>query len=98
MQPRLVEYPVVVVNVACALCPRRGRYRLARLAERYGANALLVDVLRTIAGGCGGRCGARFEDLPEPPSLPPPLPPSVTGVALRRHGPPREALPQRRRE
>lgn len=91
---RLVEYPVVTVNDACGLCPRRGRYRLARLAERFGARAMLDDVLQAIVGGCGPRCGARFEDLaPQPsPSAPPP---AVTGVALRRHGPPREALPRR---
>lgn len=108
---RLSDYPWVIVNVACALCPRRGRYRLARLAERHGADALLDDVLRAIAGGCTWwnerprkydvRCGARFEDLmlnpppddpPEPP-CPHGPPPTVTGVVLRRHGPPREALP-----
>lgn len=82
---RLVEYPQVTVNVSCGLCPRRGRYRLARLAERFGAGALLDDVLKAIVGGCGPRCGARFADLPEPP--PPSTPPAVTGVALRRHGP-----------
>ncbi|WP_237481311.1 hypothetical protein [Lichenibacterium dinghuense] len=90
---RLVEYPAVLVNVTCGLCPRRGRYRLARLAERFGATAPLDDVLRAIVGGCGPRCGARFEDLAPEPSTPP----AVTGVALRRHGSPREALPGRDR-
>ena len=34
---RLVDWPLVQVEVECSLCPRHGRYRLARLAERYGA-------------------------------------------------------------
>ena len=36
---RLREYPYIVVRFACRECPRMGRYRLAVLAERFGADA-----------------------------------------------------------
>ena len=35
---RLRDYPFVVVRFACRECPRLGRYRLAVLAERFGAD------------------------------------------------------------
>jgi hypothetical protein len=49
---RLRDYPYVVVRFACRDCPRVGRYRLAVLAERFGAEASMIDVLEAIAGGC----------------------------------------------
>lgn len=49
---RLVEYPHVVVRVACVLCQRRGRLRLARLAEQYGADANLDAVLDGLRFPC----------------------------------------------
>lgn len=49
---RLVEYPHVVVRVACVLCQRRGRLRLARLAERYGADAGLDVILDRLRFPC----------------------------------------------
>lgn len=36
---RLRDYPYIVVRFACRGCPRMGRYRLAVLAERFGADA-----------------------------------------------------------
>lgn len=43
---RLSQYPYVVVRFECIFCPwRRGVYRLARLAERFGAEASL-DLVR----------------------------------------------------
>ena len=65
---RLRDYPYVVVRFACRDCPRVGRYRLAVLAERFGAEASMIDVLEAIAGGClrnkekhpGRRCQAYF--------------------------------------
>lgn len=45
----LADYPYVVVRIECGLCGRRGRYRLARLAERYGADITLEDLLDQIA-------------------------------------------------
>jgi len=47
---RLRDYPYVVVRFACRDCPRLGRYRLAVLAERFGAEVAMVDILEAIAG------------------------------------------------
>lgn len=43
--PLLRDYPYVVVRVRCNLCGRRGSYRLAVLAERYGADCTLDSLL-----------------------------------------------------
>ena len=99
---RLSEYPFVIVNVSCRLCPRRGRYKLARLAVRFGPDALLDDLLASLAGNCrywnpkprryDPRCGARFEDLDRLPL------PDVTadGPVHRQRHPAREDVPQPR--
>ncbi len=71
---RLRDYPYVVVRFACRDCPRIGRYRLAVLAERFGAEAFLVDVLEAISAAClrtkekhpGRRCQAYLPDLVDP--------------------------------
>lgn len=46
--PRLRDYPFVVVRVACGICGRQGTYRLADLAERYGAVCTLDILLEHI--------------------------------------------------
>jgi hypothetical protein len=75
----LASYPFVTVRIACRNCKRRGRYRLARLAERFGADATLEEVLMTITADCnlaGNRTGRRgcraayFPDLDPAPPLP----------------------------
>ena len=85
MRDTLATYPYVVVRLDCTLCTRTGRYRLARLADQYGANCSLEDLLDHLAGDCAYRkrqrhpihpgCGARFRDLksaePPPPDTPP---------------------------
>jgi len=48
---RLRDYPFVIVRFACHDCPRIGRYRLAVLAEKFGADAVMADVLAAIAAG-----------------------------------------------
>lgn len=75
----LVDWPQVQVDVECSLCPRRGRYRLARLAERYGAAVPLTRLLELIAADCAlmkpgekprqyeARCGVRYVVPPEGP-------------------------------
>ncbi len=78
--PRLRDYPYVVVRFACHDCLRAGRYRLAVLAERFGAEMPMVDVLSAISADCrrsrerhpGRRCRAYLPDLvdPQPPDLP----------------------------
>jgi hypothetical protein len=49
---RLRDYPYVVVRFARRDCPQLGHYRLAVLAERFGADALMVDVLEAISASC----------------------------------------------
>ena len=87
---RLKDYPYVVVRFACRDCPRLGRYRLAVLAERFGADADLEDVvLAAVSASCprrhgshpGCRCRAYYLDLP--PSRPPDLPNAPETVKLR---------------
>jgi hypothetical protein len=79
MPSRLSDFPWVKVRITCVLCTRRGEYRLARLAARFGAEAELKDVLHVLAWDCPwardprrppprkyeARCGARFADLEE---------------------------------
>ena len=69
---RLSEYPHVVVRIACSKCSRKGRYRLARLADKYGAEATMPAVLAQLAADCKHRdvrhrvtnyCGAFFVNL-----------------------------------
>ncbi len=77
---RLRDYRYVVVRFACRDCPRIGRYRLVVLAERFGADASMVDVLEAISAGClrtkerhpNRRCQAYLPDLvdPRPPDVP----------------------------
>jgi len=78
----LLTYPYVIVRIACDGCGRSGRYRLARLAEKYGADVELDTLLGYLAGDCKHwghshpyrfRCRARFRDL-EPPRRPPDTP------------------------
>ncbi|PNG26987.1 hypothetical protein [Methylocella silvestris] len=78
----LASYPYVRVRLACHKCSREGSYRLARLADKYGANCRMDDLLRQLVGDCklinprrpfAHRCGAFFVDLdwpPPPPDLP----------------------------
>ena len=84
---RLSQYPFVRVRIRCAHCPkRRGSYSLARLAERFSANALLADVLFELTRSCRWQvppntkrrkyepyCRAFFVDLDggPPPDTPP---------------------------
>lgn len=62
------DYPGRVVRIECSRCGRAGRYVLAGLIERFGADAALPDVLMDLAA-CERRkdfsapCGARFADL-----------------------------------
>ena len=81
---RLSDYPFVIVRIACTRCSRRGQYRLARLAERFGADAELTSVLSKLAAGCiyagikrhkgsYGTCGVMLPDLTDPPPAAPGL-------------------------
>jgi hypothetical protein len=67
----LGEFPFDVVRVDCERCGRAGRYALARLIERFGADAAMPDVLMDLAA-CERRksfsqpCGARSRTWPGP--------------------------------
>ena len=97
---RLSTYPYVVVRIACDRCPgRKGSYRLARLAQRYGAEISLDELLMRVAADCpwmippGGRAGnqyvpmcfARYVDL-EPPRGPPDMPSALIGLRVVQGG------------
>jgi hypothetical protein len=105
--PRLSTYPYVIVRIACEGCRRKGAYRLARLADRFGAEAGLDDVLKRLSADCPNRglkrfkgaypvCGAMLPDLgsPTPPDVPPAvaLPSAATPLPARRR-PPSPARP-----
>lgn len=82
----LTPFPYVVVRLDCTLCGRKGRYRLARLADKYGASCTLKELLKLLAGDCKYRgrprhpirpgCGARFKDLEGLDRSPPEMPPT----------------------
>jgi hypothetical protein len=79
----LAHYPFVVVRIACRVCSRRGSYRLARLAAKFGPEISLRDLTerfsydrlwRTEARSRKGKsaCGVYLPDLeqPRPPDAP----------------------------
>lgn len=67
----LANYPHVVVRIACRNCKRRGSYRLARLAERFGADTTLEALLIRVTADCylasnrTGRPGCRAAYFPD---------------------------------
>lgn len=83
----LAYFPFVTVRLACTRCTRTGSYRLARLADKYGAEIPMDHLLEHLAGDCRwwnprhpgeGHCGAYFADLGGPSPRPPDLPPAGT--------------------
>lgn len=89
MADSLATYPYVVVRIGCRLCKRAGSYRLARLAQKYGAETSLDALMEQLAMDCPHRpdrrkprkyeanCEARFVDLHHPDPLSPDLPPAM---------------------
>ena len=80
---RLSNYPWVVVRLRCNQCNRRGRYRLAKLAQFFGAEELMDNVLYELSKDCryqrppgtrlskyGMRCHAEICDSPEASARP----------------------------
>lgn len=73
---RLSDWPYVEVRVDCRMCPRRGFYRLARLAAAYGPEMDLERLLQHLAADCpwigrpsrkyDPRCGVRYTDWDRP--------------------------------
>lgn len=77
---RLSQYPYVVVRLACTKCSRKGQYRLARLADKYGSECELSALRVMMSADCKlaekGRpgidvCGCHFPDLSDGPTRPP---------------------------
>jgi hypothetical protein len=73
---RLVEYPWVVVRLARDGCKRQGTYGLARLSERFGAEAEIEHGLDRLASDCIARGQGEAQgrravpgSLPRPRSL-----------------------------
>lgn len=80
---RLSQFPHVVFRMSCSLCTRRGTYRLARLAEKFGAETEVEDVVRAISMDCPwqrskrdgpprkyeARCNAFVEIEERPPDI-----------------------------
>ena len=97
MVGRLSDFPCVIVRVDCSLCPhRKGQYRLARLAEKYGADIHLCNLIEEIAFDCpwkshpgkrppdqfDPKCKARFADLETISSPPPDVPPLMRKLTV----------------
>ncbi len=101
MAERLSDFPWVIVRVDCPICPhRKGQYRLARLAEKYGADTKLCDLMDKIAFDCpwkgqpgerppnqyDPKCKAPFTDLTATFSLSPDLPPMMRKLTVIQGG------------
>ena len=85
---RLSTYPYVVVRIACSSCRGEGCDRLARLADRFGAEALMVDVLKQLSADCPNSSIRRFQGACLAcrvmlPDLARPTPPHVTPAVAR---------------
>lgn len=88
MADRLSNYPYVLVRIGCTLCGRRGQYRLARLAAKFGPETSLEDLLDQFALSCPyprpgslpkrrkyqAVCGIELVDIGRPSPRPPDLP------------------------
>ncbi len=55
----LAHYPFVVVRIRCHVCARRGSYRLARIAAKYGPEITLRDLLDRFSYDCLWRTESR---------------------------------------
>jgi hypothetical protein len=101
MVERLLDFPWVIVRVDCPLCPdRRGQYRLARLAEKFGADIQLCDLIDQIAiegprkslpwerspNQYDPECRARFTNLEATSRPPPDLPPMMRKLMVIQGG------------
>jgi hypothetical protein len=78
----LAHYPFVVVRICCRVCVRKGSYRLARIAAKYGPEITLRDRLDRFSYDCLWRtqsrtkrgrtdCGVYLPDLEHKPDMPP---------------------------
>lgn len=91
----LADYPYIVLRTCCRPCKRMNAYRLARLAEAYGANITMDQLMDRLFGDCpwrltGGRerprkyearCLGYLPDL-HPMPRPPDLPPALSKLRV----------------
>lgn len=96
MPSRLSDYPFVIVRLRCDVCERKGAYRLARLAHKWGSEIGLDSLLLKLSADCGWRktkhsyregdgCHVYFCDL-RGPTRPPDLPPGMAALRLIKGG------------
>jgi hypothetical protein len=92
----LSSFPYVRVRFACTSCRRRGDYKLARLAARFGPEIPLDELLVRLSWDCNRRdlaekspakfgdteCGIYYVDLADNPPKPPDMP-RLARVRLR---------------
>ena len=52
---------LTVLEVRCTKCDRRGRYRIATLIERYGADFAGPDLRDKLSEGCERHGAAEYE-------------------------------------
>ena len=82
-QDCLAHYPFVVARISCRVCSRRGSFRLAGLAAKFGPEISLRDLTGRFSYDCMWRaeahgrkgksgCGVYLPDLEQP------RPPDVT--------------------
>jgi hypothetical protein len=62
---------MAMLDVGCRKCDRRGRYKVANLIAKYGADAKLPDLRFTLAADCPrtkefaiDKCGVNYPNLP----------------------------------
>ena len=90
----LAHCPFVVVRIACRVCSRRGSYRLARWAPKFGPEVSLRDLTDRFSYDCMWRaeahgrkgksgCGVYLPDLEQP--RPPDAPPGMVKLRLVRN-------------
>jgi len=88
---KLSHYPYIVIRIECPTCKRSGRYRLARLADRFGAETSLDAVVHWLSLDCPwrgerrGECQVRLVDLGAS-GRPPDLPPAMMGLRVVKGG------------
>ncbi len=82
---RWPRIPASKVHLTCGRWSREGSYSPTRLADKYGSNVRMDDLLKQLAGGCkladprhpfADRCAAYFIEL-DFPQPPPDMPPSA---------------------
>ena len=53
--PKLCHYHEAWLEFECRRCPRKGRYHITRLAEKYGSNIAIKSIAEELAKTCTTR-------------------------------------------